>query len=32
MRMLLFWFTVLGPKAKLVFIAACGVLVYAVCR
>jgi hypothetical protein len=30
--MFLFWFTILGPKAKLVFIAACGVLVYAVCR
>ena len=32
MRMLLFWFAVLGPKARLVFLAACGVLLYAVCR
>ena len=32
MRMFLFWFAVLGPKARLVFLAACGVLLYAVCR
>jgi hypothetical protein len=32
MRMFLFWFAILGPKARLVFVAACGFLVYAVCR
>ena len=32
MRMFLFWFAILGPKARLFFIATCGVLVYAVCR
>ena len=29
MRMFLFWFAVLGPKARVVFLAACGVLLYA---
>ncbi len=32
MRVLLFWFAILGPKARLAFLAACGLLLYAVCR
>jgi hypothetical protein len=31
-RMFLFWFAVLSPKARLLFVAACGLLLYAVCR
>ena len=30
--MFLFWFAVLGPKARLAFVGACGLLLYAVCR
>jgi hypothetical protein len=32
MRMFLFWFAVLGPKARLGFVAVCGFLLYAACR
>jgi len=32
MRMFLFWFAILGPKARLAFLAACGLLIYAVSR
>ena len=32
MRMFLFWLVVLGPKARLAFLAACAVLLYGVCR
>jgi hypothetical protein len=32
MRMFLFWFAVLGPKARLAFVAACGLLLYAITR
>ena len=32
MRMFLFWFAVLGPKARLAFLAVSAVLLYAVCR
>ena len=30
--MQVFWFAVLGPKAQLAFIAACGLLLYAISR
>ena len=32
MRMFVFWIAVLGPKARLAFLAMCGLLLYAVCR
>lgn len=32
MRTFLFWFAVLGPKAKLVFVAVCAMFLYAVSR
>jgi hypothetical protein len=32
MRMFLFWFAVLGPKARLAFVEACGLLLYAISR
>lgn len=30
--MFVFWFAVLGPKARVAFLAVCGLLLYAVCR
>ncbi len=32
MRMFMFWFAVLGPKARLGFLAVCGLFLYAVSR